>query len=268
MRRKILTYLLALTLGLTFTPVPKGHATGMAEDMVLIPAGAFIMGSRQSLIELDPADLMNTDRHALGPENPAHETILDAYYIDRYEVTQADYAKFVEATGAAKPRGHDNPDFNGPRQPVVGVNWKEARAYCKWLGKRLPSEAEWEKAGRGKRPVEYPWGDEPPDKSRLNHNETMNKTVPVGSYEAGKSDYGVYDLSGNVAEWTNDWHLAEYYLFSPKENPPGPGKGQYKVIRGGNWRNNDGDVNLTYRNATVPSLRSTGIGFRCAKNAN
>ena len=96
----------------------------------------------------------------------------------------------------------------------------------------------------------------------------MNKTVPVGSYEAGKSDYGVYDLSGNVAEWTNDWHLAEYYLFSPKENPPGPGKGQYKVIRGGNWRNNDGDVNLTYRNATVPSLRSTGIGFRCAKNAN
>ncbi len=266
MRRHIIIYLLAMTLG-GLSPALEARASGDSEEMVLIPAGPFIMGSRQSLVELNPVDLLNTDRHALGPEDPAHETILDDYYIDRFEVTNGDYMKFVEASGAAKPRTHDNPDFNDPRQPVAGVNWKEANAYCEWRGKRLPSEAEWEKAGRGKRPVKYPWGNEAPESSRLNYNEELNKTTPVGSYEAGKSDYGVHDLSGNVAEWTNDWHLPEYYLFSPKENPPGPEKGQYKVLRGGNWRNNADDVRLTYRNATIPSLRNLGVGFRCAKNA-
>jgi len=266
MRRHIIIYLLAMTLG-GLSPALEARASGDSEEMVLIPAGPFIMGSRQSLVELNPVDLLNTDRHALGPEDPAHETILDDYYIDRFEVTNGDYMKFVQASGAAKPRTHDNPDFNDPRQPVAGVNWKEANAYCEWRGKRLPSEAEWEKAGRGKRPVKYPWGNEAPESSRLNYNEELNKTTPVGSYEAGKSDYGVHDLSGNVAEWTNDWHLPEYYLFSPKENPPGPEKGQYKVLRGGNWRNNADDVRLTYRNATIPSLRNLGVGFRCAKNA-
>jgi len=266
MRRHIIIYLLAMTLG-GLSPALEARASGDSEEMVLIPAGPFIMGSRQSLVELNPVDLLNTDRHALGPEDPAHETILDDYYIDRFEVTNGHYMKFVEASGAAKPRTHDNPDFNDPRQPVAGVNWKEANAYCEWRGKRLPSEAEWEKAGRGKRPVKYPWGNEAPESSRLNYNEELNKTAPVGSYEAGKSDYGVHDLSGNVAEWTNDWHLPEYYLFSPKENPPGPEKGQYKVLRGGNWRNNADDVRLTYRNATIPSLRNLGVGFRCAKNA-
>jgi formylglycine-generating enzyme required for sulfatase activity len=266
MRRHIIIYLLAMTLG-GLSPALEARASGDSEEMVLIPAGPFIMGSRQSLVELNPVDLLNTDRHALGPEDPAHETILDDYYIDRFEVTNGDYMKFVEVSGAAKPRTHDNPDFNDPRQPVAGVNWKEANAYCQWRGKRLPSEAEWEKAGRGKRPVKYPWGNEAPESSRLNYNEELNKTAPVGSYEAGKSDYGVHDLSGNVAEWTNDWHLPEYYLFSPKENPPGPEKGQYKVLRGGNWRNNADDVRLTYRNATIPSLRNLGVGFRCAKSA-
>ncbi|MZG30373.1 MAG: formylglycine-generating enzyme family protein, partial [Nitrospinae bacterium] len=143
----------------------------------------------------------------------------------------------------------------------------EAVAYCKWSGKRLPTEAEWEKAGRGKRPIKYPWGDSPPDSEKLNYNEEKMHTTPVGSYENGKSDYGVYDLSGNAAEWVHDWHFPEYYLFSPKENPPGPEKGQYKVIRGGNWRNTAEYVDLTYRNATTPRIRNTGVGFRCAKSA-
>ena len=102
---------------------------------------------------------------------------------------------------------------------------------------------------------------------KLNFNEEKNKTMSVGYYEKGKSDYGIYDLSGNASEWVQDWHFPEYYLFSPKENPKGPERGQYKIIRGGNWRNTAEYVDLTYRNATTPRMRNTGIGFRCAKSA-
>lgn len=248
--------------------VSPGFASPHDENMALIPAGKSQMGSRQSLLELRPHDLFNTDRHTLGPENPAHEVFLDAFYIDIYEVTNAEYRKYIDATGAKIVPSLENPNFDGDQQPVAGVSWKEATAYCKWNGKRLPTEAEWEKAGRGKRPIKYPWGDSPPDSDKLNYNEEKMKTMPVGSYEKGKSDYGVYDLSGNVSEWVHDWHYPEYYLFSPKENPQGPEKGQYKIIRGGNWRNTADYVDLTYRNATTPSQKSNGIGFRCAKNAS
>lgn len=235
------------------------------EDMVLIPEGTFVMGSMKSLRELDPTSIFQADRHMLGPEDPAHDVYLSAYYIDRFEVTNAAYAEYLEATGQKrKPRYWDDPQFNQPRQPVVGVSWKEAQAYCRWRGKRLPTEAEWEKAARGKRPVKYPWGDSDPTADKVNYNNEVGKTAPVGSYEAGQSDYGVHDLSGNVAEWVQDWHWAEYYLFSPKKDPQGPEKGHYKIIRGGNWQNNKKDVRLTYRNATVPSLRQDTVGFRCA----
>lgn len=255
----------ALTCGAWGTP-PK--ETAPDSEMVLIPQGAFEMGSRKSLRELDPVAIFQADRHMLGPEDPAHEVILDPFYIDVYEVTNADYKKHLEGTGSKRvPRYWDDPNFNQPNQPVVGVAWKEALAFCQWENKRLPTEAEWEKAARGKRPIKYPWGDEEPDKTRLNFNGHIGKTAPVGTYPTGKSDYGVFDLSGNVAEWVGDWHFPEYYLFSPKENPPGPDKGHYKIIRGGNWKNNAEDVRLTYRNATVPKARSKTIGFRCVANA-
>jgi len=204
----------------------------------------------------------------LGPEDPAHEVILDEYYIDIHEITNADYKKYLAATGSKNlPRYWDDSNFNQSDQPVVGVTWKEAQDFCQWGNKQLPTEAEWEKAARGKRPVKYPWGDEEPDKTRANFNNHIGKTTAVGSYPTGKSDYGVFDLSGNVAEWVQDWHFPEYYLFSPKENPPGPEKGHYKIIRGGNWKNNAEDVNLTYRNATVPKARSKTVGFRCVAKA-
>lgn len=249
----------------TFLPFSTHADNSAPRGMVLIEKGPFMMGSKKSMLELKPHDLFNTDRHTLGPENPAHEVYLDSFYIDIFEVTNEAYGKFIEETGAKKPKGWNDPDFNNPRQPVVGISWKEAVKFCKWQNKRLPSEAEWEKAARGKRPVKYPWGDTPPDSSKLNYNEENKKTTPVGSYEKGKSDYGLYDLSGNVSEWVNDWHFPEYYLFSPKENPPGPEKGQYKVIRGGSWRNKAEDVDLVYRNATTPRNRSLSIGFRCAR---
>ena len=262
-RQLILLLALLISVGSWFT---ANEALAEPEKMALIPAGKFEMGSRQSLKELNPADLFNTDRHALGPEDPAHEVLLDDFYIDIYEVTNAEYMEYVQATGVSKPQFSDDPDFNGATQPVVGINWKQALKYCEWRQKRLPTEAEWEKAGRGKRPVNYPWGDDSPNSSLLNFDHEKGKTVPVGSYEGGKSDYGVYDLSGNVSEWVFDWHYPEFYLFSPKANPTGPEKGQYKVIRGGNWMNNADDVRLTYRNATVPKLQTRTIGFRCAKN--
>lgn len=237
------------------------------EGKILIPAGSFEMGSHKSLMELNPREIFHSDRHMLGPEDPAHEVILDAFYIDIYEVTNEAYKKYVQAVGYKKPPYWDDPNFNGPRQPVVGVSWKGAQKFCNWKNMRLPTEAEWEKAARGKRPVKYPWGNEVPDSTRLNYNKTLEKTAEVGSYESGKSDFGIHDMSGNVSEWVYDWHDPEYYLFSPKESPPGPKKGQYKVIRGGNWRNHAEDVRLTYRNATVPKLKSTIVGFRCAASA-
>ena len=236
------------------------------KGMALIPGGVYPMGSHKSLIELNPGDLFNTDRHALGPENPAHNVRVDSYYIDTHEVTHGAYMKFVKANKVRKPLFWNNPDFNNYSQPVVGVSWKEAQLYCKWKGGRLPTEAEWEKASRGKRSINYPWGNEAPNNTKLNFNQELKKTAPVGSYEAGKSDYEIYDLAGNVAEWTYDWHLAEFYIFSPKTNPVGPKKGHYKVIRGGSWRNNSENVNMIYRNATVPSIRNKTVGFRCAQS--
>lgn len=258
---------IALTSGALATSPEKTVHTSH-DGMVLIPQGAFEMGSRKSLRELDPVSIFQADRHMLGPEDPAHEVILDAYYIDLHEVSNADYKKYIEATGSkTTPRYWNDANFNQPNQPVVGIAWKEAQAFCQWQNKRLPTEAEWEKASRGKRPIKYPWGNEEPDKTRLNFNSQVGKTTPVGSYPTGKSDYGLFDLSGNVAEWVQDWHFPEYYLFSPKENPPGPEKSHYKIIRGGNWQNNAEDVRLTYRNATVPKARSKTIGFRCAASA-
>ncbi len=258
---------LALTNG-AWGASPKKSIPASYSGMALIPQGSFEMGSRKSLRELDPVAIFQADRHMLGPEDPAHEVILDAYYIDLYEVSNAEYKKYIDTTRITTlPRYWEDASFNQSNQPVVGVTWKEAQAFCQWKNKRLPTEAEWEKAARGKRPVKYPWGNEEPDKTRLNFNNHVGKTAPVGSYPTGKSDYGVFDLSGNVAEWVQDWHFPEYYLFSPKENPPGPDKGHYKIIRGGNWKNNAEDVRLTYRNATVPKARSKTVGFRCAADA-
>ena len=265
----ILSLILSLgsAIGVMGDPIKKVAPSPYA-GMVLIPEGAFEMGSRLSLSELDPISIFQADRHMLGPEDPAHEVILDAFYVDLYEVTNAKFKKYIEATHSKNPpRYWDDNDFNHSLQPVVGITWKEARAYCQWKNKRLPTEAEWEKAARGKRPVRFPWGNEPPDKTRANFDNHVRKTAPVGSYPKGKSDYGVFDMSGNVSEWVKDWHYPEYYLFSPKENPPGPEKGHYKIIRGGNWKNKLEDIRLTYRNATVPKARSKTVGFRCVANA-
>ena len=221
--------------------------------MVLVPAGEFTMGSSQ-----------NTD------EQPVHRVSLDAYYIDKYEVSVGQYAKLLAATSLEEP-----PDWhimNQPphqKRPVVMMDWLDATTYCRWAGKRLPTEAEWEKAARGTDGRIYPWGNDPPDRLRANYgkkNWNNHATlVPVGILEDGKSPYGIYDMAGNVWEWVSDWYDKYYYGNSPSRNPTGPSSGEFKVLRGGSWNRAPGPLRSTHRFDISPTDRFNYFGFRCAK---
>ena len=233
------------------------------EGMVLIPAGEFTMGDHFN----------EGDRREL----PVHTVYLDAFYMDIYEVTNAQYQTFMDAKGRGKPRYWNDSRFNAPDQPVVGVRWLfDAVAYASWAGKRLPTEAEWEKAARGglvgKR---YPWGDEAPDAGglyRANYDPGNNaadgyeRAAPVGSF--APNGYGLYDMAGNVWEWCNDYYGTSYYANSPYSNPFGPvgmDFGAWRVLRGGSWNNNLYPLRAAGRNGSVPdpSIASDHVGFRC-----
>ncbi len=230
-------------------------------DMVLIPAGTFIMGINDIKVE----------------QRPSHEVYLNPYYIDRYEVTNAQYYEFldyIKKTGDHSKCHKDEPIskdhtplnweddyYNYPEYPIVRVDWYDAYAYAAWAGKRLPTEAEWEKAARGTDERRWPWGDEW-DFKKCNIGDPKS----VGSYEEGKSVYGCYDMAGSVGEWCADWGDMLYYTKSPKNNPKGPEKGENKIIRGGSRFANIGILlRCTARKAMNPNLGNKGVGFRCAK---
>jgi len=228
---------------------PQPVAADDGAEMALIQPGAFWMGS----------DDGNDD------EKPRHRVHLDAYSIDRFEVANGLYRRFMEATGRAAPRFWTHGDLNGASQPVVGVSWHDADAYCRWFGKRLPTEAEWEAAARGDDGRTYPWGEQW-DSSRANSKESqLNKPAPVGSYPSGVSPYGVHDMAGNVWEWVADWYAKDYYQRSPQRNPRGPEAGPWKVLRGGAWGYLPSLLRTTSRLSITPDLRNTVVGFRCAK---
>jgi len=219
--------------------------------MVLIPAGEFEMGS-------------NAGRN---DEKPVHTVYLDAFYMDKYEVTNAQYKKFMDATGYKAPALWDDPRFNDPQHPIVGVDWNDANEYCKWAGKRLPAEAEWEKAARsGLVRKEYPWGDtlshEDANYEGTGGKDKWEYTSPVGSF--APNGYGLYDMVGNVYEWCADWYDENYYASSPKLNPMGPGSGKERVFRGGSWYLSF-RLRVADRDRSDPTYYFSFVGFRCVQ---
>jgi len=232
-------------------------------EMILIPEGPFQMGTDNKTEE-------KTD------EMPLHSVYLNAYYIDKFEVTNRQYQKFISETGHPAPCIKNKKwaaDFNWDNNtypantadlPVVLISWNDAYEYAKWAKKRLPTEAEWEKASRGGLiNKNYPSGD------KLTFNQASfnkgyvrgKKLYPTGSYPP--NGYGINDMSGNVWEWCQDWYSDQYYKNSPKKNPVGPDNGTYKVFRGGSWMSDIKYLKCAFRGKNVPEYRSPSIGFRC-----
>lgn len=302
--------------------------------MVLIPAGEFIMGSTETEAK-DAERKWGLAEGTLKPETPQHIVFVNAFYIDKYEVTNAQYKKFVDETGHPPPsaptmekvllalrnewgdgantisaiqfentyrklRRELKPwawkDGTYPEgkanHPVVLVSWYDAVAYAKWASKRLPTEAEWEKAARGTDGRIYPWGNDW-DASKCNSAERIakkrlpvlqawmlwfdkwkklspmesarNTTVPVGSYKSGKSPFGVYDMAGNAFEWCMDWYDEDYYAKALGRNPIEPATGHVRVLRGGSFNYPGFKFRTTYRNKHAPEIGGSPNGFRCVR---
>lgn len=216
-----------------------------------VPAGEFSMGS-------DDGDIS---------EMPVHPVYLDEFWIMQTEVKNAQYAQCVEA-GACSPPSNERwavPAFAD--HPVTGVNWSQANTYAVWVGGRLPTEAEWEKAARGVDGRVYPWGDEKPDRQRTNFNAIVGFTMPVGSYLQGASPYGMLDMAGNVEEWVTDWYDKDYYTMSPDRNPQGPATGTLRILRGGSFRQNLYDIRSSARVDVSPESNFDTVGFRIVVSA-
>ncbi len=246
-----------LAMGCEPTGERGGRSAGSAAsdpsgDMVLIPGGEFTMGS-------------DTD----GDHAPAHRVMLRAFYIGMYEVTNAEYFEFCQATGHRLPEfwGEDvrrsGPEY--PNHPVTGISWRDATEYAEWRGMRLPTEAEWELAARGGiAGRHYPTVDTI-SPAEANFGSSLGGPVDVGSYP--ENGFGVYDMAGNVFEWVADWYSADYYATGPVENPSGPESGKFRVIRGGSWHSGPYCLRVYYRNGLPPQWVDFGVGLRLAQDA-
>ncbi|HIE26225.1 TPA: formylglycine-generating enzyme family protein [Candidatus Poribacteria bacterium] len=237
--------------------------------MRLVPAGDFLMGTSDAEMELYRILFPLRAEGRFVNERPQHLVYLDAFYIDKFEVTNKLYQKFIAETGYPAKSYLNRAPYNLPELPAVVLNWEDAAAYARWAGKRLPTEAEWEKAARGTDARIWPWGDEW-DASKLNANDGTGaidgyaQTAPVGQYPQGISPYGVHDMAGNIWEWVADWYDPHYYQISPRRNPTGPPTGEYHVLRGGGWAENYDFARCASRWGSNPG--SLLRGFRCAKD--
>ena len=230
-------------------------------DMVFFPEGEFMMGS--------PED------EGLRDEHPRHPVYLDAFYLDKFEATGKDFLEFLQSN----PREH--PTITGwygrePRpdmmnRPVIGLTWKRCKKYCEWRGKRMPTEAEWERAASGLEGRLFPWGRELPDETRANFNRCcfINKgqvLEDADSLPLGRTPEGIFHMAGNIAEWVHDWYDPTYYRNSAYRNPQGPGSGRYHVIRGGAWNSLPDYLRSKRRYGNNDGQDFYGIGCRCARS--
>ncbi len=242
-----------------FSDQPKGNGLDTSK-MVFIPEGIFIMG----------ADTENFQ--AMSWEKPAHEVTLDAFWIDKHEVTNGQFAQCVASGYCVQPRSvasKTRPQYYGIADfadyPVIYVDWNQAYYYCAWVGKRLPTEAEWEKAARGTDGSSYPWGNEGEAAELMNSGHLADgDTQKVGSYPDGASPYGALDMAGNVWEWNADLFDRKAYTESPRENPKGGTEGQIRVVRGLSWAYTTPYHEITIRNKADAYAYSYDLGFRCA----
>ncbi|MBI4909125.1 MAG: formylglycine-generating enzyme family protein [Acidobacteria bacterium] len=229
--------------------------------MVFIPGGEFERGRSHPL----PDDGLKWVPEVMKDDRPVRTIKVDAFYMDTHEVTIEQYAKFITATGHRAPYNWPNgkvPDGKG-KFPVVAVSWDDAAAYARWAGKRLPTEAEFERACRGlTEKAKYPWGDRKPTAKDARYG-TVNGPSEAGSCPA--NSFGLHDIVGNVWEWTADWYDIDYYASAPEANPQGPKSGMYRVLRGGSWADVDKYLTCSYRSWARPPERSPNIGFRCVK---
>lgn len=266
------------------TPLPPildthiSHIAGFAEPspQITIPGGWFLMGTNRRDDLRHSYELSYDDT-----EFPQRRIWLDTFFMDRYEVSLGEYLAFLLQSDSAISRElkeliwhlisvHFIPDQALAPWPALYVTWKEAHAFCAYDDKRLPSEAEWEKAARGEAGRIFPWGEMNPTPELAVFGQYHVHEIPlvatVDSFEDGQSIYKVLHLAGNIAEWNNDWFGSDYYPIMPEKNPPGPKMGRYKVVRGGSWKSNPVMLRAATRGGAFPEERSPNIGFRCAQS--
>jgi formylglycine-generating enzyme required for sulfatase activity len=255
-----IAYIDSLDLGKTPLKTSPKQQIAPKDGMVLIyiPAGKFLMG---------------TDIKDVAQSKPQHIVNLSAFWIDRTEVSNAMYARCVKDRKCAPPVNprDKNPYYNNPRfanYPVVYIRWDNARDYCKWAGRRLPTEAEWEKAARGTDGRTYPWGEDDPNPSLLNYDNNIGGPLPVNSYPLGASPYGVLNMAGNVREWVNDWYNWSYYFRTVLINPRGPIRGESRSLRGGAFDDSVRQITVYNRFNHFPYSAGNDRGFRCAMDGD
>ena len=279
------------TLSPSSTPTPALAATfvdDIGTTMLLVPAGEYRMGGDAASALLSCQALCpncNCNLSSFTSEEPAHQVTLDAFYMDMYEVTHAQYRPCVEDGNCPEPVNPETGAVSGlfldrayDQHPVIYVTWGMAEVFCRWRGARLPTEAEWEKAARGPESRIFPWGNE--FNGRLANycdrkcsfswadtgfNDGYAGTAPVGTYQGGVSPFGIYDLAGNVWEWVADWFSETYYANSPLVNPAGPLSGSQRVVRGGAWYNGGALLRGANRGALDPTAANSYTGFRCVR---
>ena len=258
MKKHILPFLLLLCMFIPGKSVSKVSAIPI--DMVYVSSGYSMMGAEYG----DLTASMNA--------KPNHLVWLDAFYIDTHEVTNEDYAVCVAAGACREPESADSKTREGyfsnktfAKFPVVNVTWQDAADYCEFVEKRLPTEAEWERAARGiADDRRFPWGNGSPNMNRMNTSLIPGDTEMVNIYTGGTSPYGAADMLGNVSEWTSDWYNAEWYRMGQRDNPTGPASGTEKVIRGGSFETPINELHAASREGMDPESYSYAVGFRCA----